>query len=350
MSNRGRRRQRREQKRKESSRRSTPNRRARRQKAKAEALAERAASPAPAQGTPAPIWRPPPAYRLDAPPYDPDAWRSLIWACRQPNRYRFGGIAPMPAEGLAGLTPAGRGARWLATPAGAVLLAPDQGGPFGRWGWLQDLGQKPLNLGVFTLGWTPPRSEATRRRLAREQRLRIEQAREDHARRVKRGERLPPFQEADVPGPALPSPGRLLLALSPDWLREQQGRVLLLARMMAPPPRPPTPGSGKRKGQKRLEGEAPEVRYSGVIPSASQPFVLAVNRITREVMTAGEFAWWWPGSLRAWNVDTARVVLNFLVSAHGLKRGQARAMVDAGLLVWRVERRSPRGMGDREGN
>jgi hypothetical protein len=268
----------------------------------------------------APKWEKKSTYRLQPEPYSADAWRSLIWACRQKNRYRFGGVVPVPAGGAADLVPAGRGARWFITPAGAVLLAPDDTGPFGRWGWLQDLQQQPLDLGVFVLSWTPPRSLERQRQLQREQLQRIERARQDHARRV---ERLPPFDAADVPGPALPSPGRLLLAVSGGWLDEQQARVSYLARVLSPR------AGEKKKGEKRE-------KVPGIAPLDAQRLVMATNRVTREVMTADEFAWSWPASRRSWNAHTRRVVMNFLVSAHGMKARQAREFVHAGLLVWKL--------------
>lgn len=215
--------------------------------------------------------------------YREEDWRSLIWACRQGrNRYRYGGV--IEAEGEP--TPAGEGARWFATPVGWVLLAPSNAGPGGRWGWLQDLEIAPLHLDVFVLSWRPPMTKSTARRRARKS------------------------------GPPVPQGGRLVLAVSGRWIAQQLEAIRRLAHRQA------------RSGS----------------PTARTPaaFVTSVNKITADVSTAGRYAWVWTDMQRGYDVEVRQLVLRYLVSAHGLKREEARAWCARYLRTWRKTKRGER--------
>lgn len=249
---------------------------------------------------PAPAGLPPGAQ----PRYRPQEWASLVNACRQPSRYRFGLLLPGEFEEP---FPAGEGARWFRLPAGLLLLAPSSAG---RWSSCVDLAAVPLYLGPFVLRWLPPVTEKTEKR-----REKLRQVRQE--RRELRGTRVPGVAAIPNEGRAVRKGGRLSLAVSGRFVKQRRAEVERMAKRQA------------THREKR----------GGDLFRPALVFIENLNSMTRELEEVAAFTWVEVETLRAWDATTRGAALRALVS-RGMKAAAARQLVGTRVRTWQRSRPS----------
>ena len=207
--------------------------------------------------------------------YKEQDYRSLIWALRQKNTYRYGAlleVAPdVPSEPTHLYA---RGIKWFRVPEGWVVLGTHQEK---RWSWLQDLRDRPLHLTPFLVTWTSQRSPKQEAQLLKEER-------------------------------SLPLAGRLTLQLTGSYVKSKLALLSEMAHRHA--------------------------RVGTVTYRTPAEFVAAVNAVTRELAEASAHVWVWPDMTRGYNKEVQQLVRRYLVSAHNMPLQEAREYVSRWVSVW----------------
>ncbi len=207
--------------------------------------------------------------------YREEHYRSLIWALRQKNTYRYGALLELAPDVLSEPTHLyARGIKWIRVPEGWVILGTHQEK---RWSWLQDLRDQPLRLTPFLLTWTSQRSPKQEAQLLKEERT-------------------------------LPLAGRMTMQLSGSYVKSKLALLGEMAHRHA--------------------------RLGTVTYRTPAEFTAAVNEVTRELAQASFHVWVWPDMTRGYNKEVQQLVRRYLVSAYQMPLQEAREYVGRWVSFW----------------